>query len=786
MPHDEMPFCSHLDGIVPSPSMPFPFEELRGGGGLPSTELQKELWENCGRTINVLHATALSCNGPDKADQQLRDIGGTLPGEYVHMNYILRRNAPEVTREEAISLANAALKSTLRLCPEAHLILARHESSNLHEAVPHLICALEDSMRLLQCCGAPTVPALAKRFQRRHKCSFWDFVPAKPWFEAHLRLANTLRKLGKLEQALEHYMVLVEVDGDYWSTSADYVNYRYHIPSVLLQLDRPGEAISFMLETCSPVLEKCFGSDSTALSFSLSLTLALYKLARAEGKEPPLDFELPDGSNEPSFTRSLPAAPHLIYGAALQLGHATASYLLAPNAKSVKLPDVKPLPTTMASCQSHLQALIYLSDGVLEMWQRTPGALDFFKRMQDAYWAQRWTCGFFSQAGLSDRVMGVKRFNVPHGLDGTTGSFVNLLSTSKTLCRTRRKEVRQLVRNLTVPDNPLSERARIQSLQAILKLESSIGYVDKGKKSPEPTPLSMAMYYDQHPLIVLALISAGAKSWWPHSSTDKSRFPSPLELAARAGNWRPLALGLCILSEHMHKLGHATCYKEILTSLASAMCETRIACLYGEKESCARCEGQVKDSQDAAFEKCIDVLVSAGFRGELPSVLNCEDACQDDCPDDCSLVLLRERFRFRVAQERTRTSYHVREVDELLERALALNVISESEHAEISDAIAAGSKTAAYVVSELKPKIFAAVDEWNKNLACAGCKATEAATGVKLKKCRQCLSAWYCGAECQQKHWNVHKRSCIAPLPHVSVLARQIFDLDPAQDKDIL
>ena len=32
-----------------------------------------------------------------------------------------------------------------------------------------------------------------------------------------------------------------------------------------------------------------------------------------------------------------------------------------------------------------------------------------------------------------------------------------------------------------------------------------------------------------------------------------------------------------------------------------------------------------------------------------------------------------------------------------------------------------------------------------------------------LKKCSRCLKVWYCGAECQKKHWKLHKKVC---TPH--------------------
>ena len=41
--------------------------------------------------------------------------------------------------------------------------------------------------------------------------------------------------------------------------------------------------------------------------------------------------------------------------------------------------------------------------------------------------------------------------------------------------------------------------------------------------------------------------------------------------------------------------------------------------------------------------------------------------------------------------------------------------------------------------------------------------------GHNLPRCRQCSQAYYCGADCQRKHWPKHKRSCRAA---VAALAR--------------
>ena len=42
---------------------------------------------------------------------------------------------------------------------------------------------------------------------------------------------------------------------------------------------------------------------------------------------------------------------------------------------------------------------------------------------------------------------------------------------------------------------------------------------------------------------------------------------------------------------------------------------------------------------------------------------------------------------------------------------------------------------------------------------CAAC-GVAARSGAPLKRCARCLDAWYCGAECQHRHWRVHKLAC--------------------------
>src|SRR3990167_5026557 len=43
---------------------------------------------------------------------------------------------------------------------------------------------------------------------------------------------------------------------------------------------------------------------------------------------------------------------------------------------------------------------------------------------------------------------------------------------------------------------------------------------------------------------------------------------------------------------------------------------------------------------------------------------------------------------------------------------------------------------------------------------CYQCRKDRVELGVKLNKCSVCSTATYCSAECQKKHWPVHKGEC--------------------------
>lgn len=64
-----------------------------------------------------------------------------------------------------------------------------------------------------------------------------------------------------------------------------------------------------------------------------------------------------------------------------------------------------------------------------------------------------------------------------------------------------------------------------------------------------------------------------------------------------------------------------------------------------------------------------------------------------------------------------------------------------------------GDSTTSVIIKELR-------DKHNNPEACGGCGTKHGQGGAALLQCARCKERKYCGAECQKKHWKVHKKVC--------------------------
>jgi len=59
---------------------------------------------------------------------------------------------------------------------------------------------------------------------------------------------------------------------------------------------------------------------------------------------------------------------------------------------------------------------------------------------------------------------------------------------------------------------------------------------------------------------------------------------------------------------------------------------------------------------------------------------------------------------------------------------------------------------------------FIAKEEWEGKKSCNCCGMGAKRFSGPLKRCARCNAAWYCGKECQHKHWKAgHKVDCVQP-----------------------
>lgn len=60
-------------------------------------------------------------------------------------------------------------------------------------------------------------PKISPKFDEVVKSNaLWDHVPFRAYFRAHMYAANTYRKMGKYKEALNHYLIMTNLDNNFY------------------------------------------------------------------------------------------------------------------------------------------------------------------------------------------------------------------------------------------------------------------------------------------------------------------------------------------------------------------------------------------------------------------------------------------------------------------------------------------------------------------------------------------------------------------------------------------
>eukprot|EP00658_Telonema_sp_P-2_P031136 TRINITY_DN23369_c0_g1_i2.p1 TRINITY_DN23369_c0_g1~~TRINITY_DN23369_c0_g1_i2.p1 ORF type:complete len:192 (+),score=57.38 TRINITY_DN23369_c0_g1_i2:199-774(+) len=140
------------------------------------------------------------------------------------------------------------------VCPEAFNLLAIKTSANLEEAL-----ALYSKAEAL-------CPQLCDNFdQLIRNGDVWSTAPhLHSYLRALLGSANTLRKMGRYEEALSKYHMLRTVE-EMVIVDQYLPNYRYHLPEIMIRLGDWDGAERHILVECRKHHSKLFAEDSATL-----------------------------------------------------------------------------------------------------------------------------------------------------------------------------------------------------------------------------------------------------------------------------------------------------------------------------------------------------------------------------------------------------------------------------------------------------------------------------------------------------------------------------------------
>ncbi|KAL9653195.1 hypothetical protein ABK040_009501 [Willaertia magna] len=477
----------------------------------------------------------------------------------------------EESRKEMVTQAEKLINQSPN-CIEAYNVLALYKANSFEEALEYYRQAQSKASFLFT--QSPD-----------KKKGLWGYQEYRQYMRCLIGEANTLRKMGKYEEALNVYKRCLKLDPEIHSNWVSYINFQSHIPECLIRLGRWEEASTFLKKN-KDILSL---ASSKVLLWTYSLidfVLSKKKPNNYAGKE---YYE----NNHHYCCHGGHHHRHHHHDEEENIFKGTI-LLAAQNCPVVfefilgirKLPKTNiPRNFSYSHPSASLSGQAQYSADHLDLFLSVPG---FFE------WVIKNCNTIFSHFLFQNKDGDLQRKY--YDKQNPYNNFKVLYSKSL------------FINEIVSPGKNLLHNAVSTNNVECVKM-----LVDAGAtifSDIEPNAFHVACYYDHHPDIVKYFCEKTGKP----TRCSKMLPQSPLEMAVNQGNYLPLREILCYLLK-TDKLTE----KDLIQCIEGLFGSSCYECIkFGDKNpsfKCTRCLHSDKShSKNASFEKCVDLVFMFGFK----------------------------------------------------------------------------------------------------------------------------------------------------------------------------